>query len=71
MNAISTAARLITAACITPAAWAAESAGPATTQSGNTWLLVLAGLAALLFIGRRNTPPSRADTPEPQRPPRP
>lgn len=68
MNIVSSITSLITLAYAAPPAWAAQTTAPPTAHNGDVWLLPLAGLAALLFIGRRQGSSGQARSQHPQRP---
>lgn len=59
----SAVAGLITLAYVAPSAWAAQTnqPTPSTDSHAEAWLLLLAGLAALLFISRRQGTRSRPE----------
>jgi len=61
LNIKSAIASLVTLAYTATPAWAARTTEPTPTSQSDAWLLPLAGLAALLFISRRQGGSSRPD----------
>lgn len=71
MKALSFISCLAATAYTAPAVWAAHASESTQASRSDAWLLPLAGLAALLFISRRQGSSSRTDTPPSGPPPQP